>query len=70
MFPFCKIYILLRVVGGLKDWKGGWGAVTRLNAVQPLGLRVLGDGVEFNLNGGMWDSLSPAPIAREMKGRW
>ena len=33
-------------------------------------LEGLGDGVEFNLNGAMWDSFSPAPIAREMKGRW
>ena len=40
------------------------------NGVQPSGLVGLGDGVEFNLNGAMWDSFSPAPIAREMKGRW
>ena len=46
------------------------GAETSLSAVQPSGLVGLGYGVGFNLNGGMWDSLSPAPIAREMKGRW
>lgn len=38
----------------------GSGEETRLNAVQPSGLVGLGDGVEFNLNGGMWDSLSHA----------
>ena len=32
----------------------------RLNVVQPSGLVGLGYGVGFNLNGGMWDSLSPA----------
>ena len=35
-----------------------WGAVTRLSAVQPSGLVGLGYGVGFNLNGGLWDSLS------------
>ena len=40
------------------------------NAVQPSGLEGLGYGVKFNLNGGMWDSLSPAQIARVMRGRW
>jgi hypothetical protein len=39
-------------------WK--WGTVTRLNAVQPSGLVGVGYGVGFNLNGGLWDSLSPA----------
>lgn len=46
------------------------GVRMRLNAVQPSGLVGLGDGVEFNLNGGMWDSLSHAQKMREMKGRW
>ena len=52
----------------------GWGTGNRErgtgNGVQPSGLEGLGYGVGFNLNGRMWDSLSPAPIAREMKGRW
>jgi hypothetical protein len=48
----------------------GMGVRMRLNAVQPLELVGLGDGVEFNLNGGMWDSLSHAQIVRVMKGRW
>ena len=46
---------------------GEWGTG---NGVQHSGLVGLGDGVEFNLNGGTWDSLSPAQIARVMKGRW
>jgi hypothetical protein len=48
----------------------GSGEETRLNAVQPSGLEVLGYGVGFNLNGGMWDSLSHAQKMRVMKGRW
>ena len=62
------IEALLRMGNGERGTGNGERGIG--NGVQPSGLVGLGDGVEFNLNGAMWDSFSPAPIAREMKGRW